>query len=86
MWRNVNTDRPLKTVLYTRARCCLCDVAEQLLRAHGLSPTLVDVDSDESLRNKFDTTVPVVEINGRIRFRGRIHPLLLRRILVSEQM
>jgi hypothetical protein len=28
--------------------------------------------------------VPVVEINGRIRFRGKVHPVLLRRIIRHE--
>ena len=39
--------------------------------------------ADEELRNRFDTCVPVVEIDGRIRFRGRVDPRLLRRILRS---
>jgi hypothetical protein len=30
--------------------------------------------------------VPVVEINGRVRFRGAVHPVLLRRILRSENL
>jgi hypothetical protein len=29
--------------------------------------------------------VPVVEIDGRIRFRGRVEPVLLRRLLQSRQ-
>jgi glutaredoxin len=68
-------------VLYTRQGCHLCDDVEQLLLQHGLAPTLVDIDVDPALRSRFDTTVPVVEIDGRVRFRGRVEPLLLRRIL-----
>jgi len=68
-------------VLYTRRGCHLCDVAQQLLADHGLKPELIDIDADKSLREKFDTCVPVVEINGRIRFRGRVDPVFLRRVL-----
>jgi glutaredoxin len=68
-------------VLYTRRGCHLCEQAHELLAAHGISPTLVDIDAHADLRARFDTIVPVVEIDGRIRFRGRIEPVLLRRIL-----
>jgi glutaredoxin len=68
-------------VLYTRDGCHLCDEAEQVLSQHGVTPRLVDIDADPELQSRFDTWVPVVEIDGRVRFRGRIDPLLLKRIL-----
>jgi glutaredoxin len=68
-------------VLYTRQKCHLCHEAEQLLVRHGLRPRLVDIDLDPELRRRFDTCVPVVEIDERVRFRGRINEVLLRRLL-----
>jgi glutaredoxin len=68
-------------VLYTRRGCHLCDEALQTLQQHGLVPTCIDIDNDATLRNKLDTCVPVVEIDGRVRFRGGVHPVLLRRII-----
>lgn len=70
-------------VLYSRAGCHLCTDAEQLLLQHGLLPTVVDIDQDPTLQERFDTCVPVVEIDGKVRFRGRIDALLLRRIIRS---
>jgi glutaredoxin len=70
-----------RVVLYTRRGCHLCDDAKRLLEAHGLAPASVDIDADPALRKRFDTCVPVVEIDGRIRFRGRVEPMLLRRLL-----
>jgi glutaredoxin len=70
--------------LYTRKGCHLCDVARKTLLEHGLEPLVVDVDADESLRAKFDTCVPVVEIDGKIRFLGRVEPLLLKRLLAGN--
>jgi len=70
-----------RVVLYTRQGCHLCDDAKQTLLQHGLVPTLVDIDADSALWSRFDTMVPVVEINGRIRFHGKMNPVLLRRIL-----
>lgn len=71
----------MNVVIYTRNGCHLCEDAEALVRAHGLTPKLVDVDADAVLCEQFDTCVPVVEIDGKIRFRGRVEPVLLRRLL-----
>jgi glutaredoxin len=70
-----------KVVLYTRAGCHLCEEAERTLAEHGLRPSLVDIDTVPELRERFDTCVPVVEIDGQIRFRGRVDAMLLRRLL-----
>jgi len=79
----INVERAPSVVLYTRRGCHLCIDAEQLLLQHGVRPTLVDVDSDPELKSRFDVSVPVVEIDGRVRFRGRVAPILLRRMLRS---
>jgi len=70
-----------RVVLYTRQDCCLCDDARLVLQQHGLTHECVDVDGDPRLREQFGECVPVVEIDGRIRFRGRVEPILLRRLL-----
>lgn len=68
-------------VLYTREGCHLCEIAHQLLYEQGVDPICRDIDADPILREQFNECVPVVEIDGRIRFRGRIDPKLLRRLL-----
>lgn len=70
-----------RVVLYTRRDCCLCDSAYHVLQQHGLVPELIDVDGDPQLLEQFGDCVPVVEIDGQIRFRGRVDPVLLRRLL-----
>jgi len=70
--------------LYTRQGCHLCDDAQALLLRHGLHPQLVDIDADSTLRERYNECVPVVEINGRERFRGRINEVLLMRVLTHE--
>ncbi len=74
-----------QVVLYTRRGCHLCDDALAVLEAHGLTPTCVDVDGEAALRARFGECVPVVEIDGQIRFRGRVEPVLLRRLLGAER-
>lgn len=75
----------IRVVIYTREHCPLCDEAHHELVRHGLRPTLVDVDGDPALRQQFGNCVPVVHINGRLRFRGRVNEHLLKRILRHEE-
>ena len=74
-------------ILYTRKGCHLCDDALEILREHGLEPECRDIDHhakvDAELFARFDACLPVVEIDGKIRFRGRVEPLLLKRLLQS---
>jgi glutaredoxin len=84
MSQKINTRGEPKVVLYTREGCHLCEDALRLLEQHGVAPELIDIDVDPELRAQFDTCVPVVEIAGRVRFRGRVEPVLLRRILEHE--
>lgn len=72
---------PHSVLLYTRAGCHLCDVAREILESHGLTPQSVDIDADPVLRAKYDWQVPVVVIDGRERFFGRVDPVLLKRLL-----
>jgi len=75
----------MHVILYTRTGCHLCDEAEQLLTEHGLQVEKVDIDTVASLREQFNTCVPVVEIDGKVRFRGRVDPFLLKRLLQHRE-
>ena len=59
----------------------MCDVAQQTLVEHGLRPKMIDIDCDETLFKQFNECVPVVEIDGKVRFRGKVDPVLLKRLL-----
>ncbi|MBI3839778.1 MAG: glutaredoxin family protein [Planctomycetia bacterium] len=72
-------------IVYTRAGCHLCDEAAALLARYGLRFQSVDVDSDPHLRAQYDQCVPVVVIDGKERFHGRIDELLLRRLLAQRK-
>lgn len=75
----------LETKLYTRERCSLCDEAYDILTRNGFLPELVDIDKNPQLKEKFTNCVPVVEISGKVRFRGKINEILLRRILSEAE-
>jgi len=72
----------LKTViLYTREGCHLCHQAQALLERHGLRPQLVDIDDDPRLQREYGTIIPVVSIDGVVRFRGQVNEVLLKRLI-----
>jgi glutaredoxin len=80
----------VRVLVYTRAQCCCCHKALDLLevarKQHGFTLETVDVDSDPALVAQFHESVPVVTVNGKIRFKGVVNPALLERLLLAERM
>jgi glutaredoxin len=76
---------PPKVVVYTRPGCHLCDAAKEVLEQYGLSPQMVDIEADEELAGRFGQWIPVVEIDGQVRFRGQVDEVLLQRLLVGRR-
>jgi len=91
IWRKV-ARRPkldhLTFTVYTREQCCCCHKAIDLLtesrKRHGFRIETVDVDTDPALVEAHGLSVPVVTLNGKVRFRGVVNPALLERLLTAE--
>ena len=80
-WLRKSPTSTHEVILYTREACHLCEDAHAMLRRHGLTPTVIDIDGDPELLEKYTCCVPVVVIDGRERFRGRVNEVLLKRLL-----
>jgi glutaredoxin len=80
-----NASKPAEIILYTRQACHLCDDAKAVLEITGqryaLVLQVVDVDSNPDLADRYGMEVPVVMVDGRVRFRGRVNAALLERLL-----
>lgn len=78
----------LRFTVYTRVDCCCCHKALDLLnesrRVHGFQVEEVDVDSDPALAELYGQSVPVVLVDGKVRFRGVVNPVLLNRLLAAQ--
>jgi len=78
----------LTFTVYTRAECGCCrkalDLLENVQRRHSFLIETVDIDSDPALAAMYGTAVPVVAVNGKVRFRGVVNPALLNRLLLAE--
>jgi glutaredoxin len=75
-------------VVYTRRNCHLCEEVHEWLRErqarYRFNLETVDVDTDPDLAARYGDTVPVVKVNGQVRFRGKINLVLLDRLLRAE--
>lgn len=84
-WRPTYSGRRFRSVvLYTRDGCPLCDEAAELLGAYRrwLPPvTEVDIDLDAELKSRLGEEIPVVQMDGKTRFKGHVNETLLRRLI-----
>ncbi len=78
----------LTITVYSRDGCGCCTRALAVLEAarerHGFAIAVVDVDSDPALAAEHGSSVPVVALGGKVRFKGLVNPVLLERLLAAE--
>ncbi|SRR5258708_5752752 len=80
---------PIQVVIFTRSNCPLCDKAAAFLdterQKHRFALEFRDIAGDPELTRLHGDWVPVVEVNGQVRFRGAINPVLWRRLLRNAE-
>lgn len=85
MWRPSVPGRRFRVAnLFVSEGCHLCDEAlDRLADYQRWLPPIqeVDIQTDPELLERFKTCVPVLELDGKVRFRGRIDTTLLRRLI-----
>jgi hypothetical protein len=83
LWWSRKMRKASEVMLITRQGCHLCEEAKATLLAEAadLRITETDVDGDPALKELYGECVPVVLIDGKVRFRGRVNRVLLRRLL-----
>lgn len=78
---------PKRIVVYTRADCPLCDKAAAFLEAErarlGFALSYVDIAGDAGLTALHGEWIPVIEVDGQVRFRGTINPVLWKRLVAN---
>jgi glutaredoxin len=74
-----------RVVLYTIPGLCpLCDEARELLAREGIAFAEVDIRSDRALLRAYREEIPVVTVDGRREFAGRIEPERLRMLVANR--
>jgi len=78
MFSFARSKTPLRVVLYSKTGCHLCDVMKAEIKRAGSEKryelTEVDIESDPELNERFHLSIPVLEIEGRIAFKGKLTP------------
>lgn len=79
----------LRVTVYTREGCGCCHKALDFLREsqirEGFALEAIDVDSDPALAEQHGLAIPVVLVDGQVRFRGTVNPALWRRLLDAHR-
>ncbi len=73
---------------YSKANCPLCDEALDILETYGeWMPEIefVDIAGDHQLEQLHAEWIPVIEIDGRVRFRGGMDLVLLQRLITARR-
>ena len=87
LWRSGRSRAPTprQVLFYTRRGCHLCEEAWEVVTAaqkkHGFKVAEIDIDTDPALAAAHGECVPVVAIDGKVRFRGRVNAVLLERMV-----
>lgn len=67
---------PAALELYTRAGCHLCEVMKAEIAGAGLGARIVlrevDIAGDAELEARYGRSIPVLTIDGRVAFKGRL--------------
>ena len=78
----------LTFTMYSRQDCGCCHNALDLLKdyqaRYGFTIDVIDVDADPVLAERYGLEVPVVTLNDKVRFKGKMNPALLDRLLLAE--
>lgn len=78
----------MTVTLYTRAQCCCCHSARETLNEyqedHGFQFEEVDA-SDPSFEALIGPTVPVIAVDGKVRFRGEVNRFQFERLLQGRR-
>lgn len=76
-----------QVIVYSRTDCTCCDKAMLELQKAGrrfkLNIQVVNIDTDEALVAEYGLQIPVIAIDGKVRFKGQVNPVLLERLLKS---
>ena len=74
-----------QVTVYSRTGCTCCDKAMLELQKAGrrfkLNIQVVNIDTDEALVAEYGLHVPVITIDGKVRLKGQVNPVLLDRLL-----
>ena len=78
-------DKTIKITIYTKEECSLCDKAKFLVEKvapdYSLEIDMFDITTDPVIFEKYKYQIPVITINGEVKFVSKVSEFWLRREL-----
>jgi glutaredoxin len=78
----------VKLTLYSKKECHLCDIVKKelndLRKELSFSITEVDIEKDLNANEKYRHLIPVIEMDGKVIFTGRINEEKLKNVLKQK--
>ena len=75
-WLGERSQAPVPVVIYSRPDCPLCDRMKAILARTKVAPPFqlheVNIEDDPELMGRFEFSIPVLEVAGRIAFKGKL--------------
>ena len=88
--RGRRAGRTIVVTVYSRPGCGCCKSAKNVIegfrKRYSLRVEEVDVDQSEDLKACYGDQIPVIAVGGKVRFRGKVDPVLLERLLRAESV
>lgn len=87
-WRHCESyTRSMRVEMYCKRDCDCCEKAFKVLARYAydydLAITCTDITDNVALMARYGNQIPVVFIDGKLRFKGRVNEVLWRRLLVN---
>jgi len=83
----VKTGNSIRVTIYSKDECCLCDkakaIVEKVARDYPLEIEMFDITGDREIFEKYKYLIPVIAINGEVKFISKVSELWLRRELAN---
>jgi len=73
-------------VVYVKPDCTCSATAIKLIESHGIKPTILPFEDSPDANRENEAKAPIVWIDGRARFFGKVDAMLLRRALHNRSL
>ncbi|MDA8234632.1 MAG: glutaredoxin family protein [Clostridia bacterium] len=80
-------EKPIIITIYSKDECSLCDkakaIVEKVAQDYPLEIEMFDITTDPVIFEKYKYQIPVIAINGEIKFISKVSEFWLRRELAN---
>ena len=84
MWCGRHACLSMRITIYSKPDCHLCDNAKAILKKMNLDFVEINIEEDPDAYEKYKWEIPVIFVDGKKLFKGRVEEEKLRRALTAR--